>query len=99
MLTQVKFDRLEAACAVSCVLLALIFYQTIERQEFSFSFKASSLVIKKAHQVGVSERFDHASLLLIHNAQGVAPIVHAFFLLFDLKQNLRRWPVLAGDST
>jgi hypothetical protein len=23
--------------------------------------------------------------------------VHAFFLLFDIKQNLRRWPNVAGD--
>jgi hypothetical protein len=99
MLTHVKLDRLRGACAVSCALLALIFLRAIESQEFSFPFKTVSLVINKAHQLTASERIHQAPLLLIHKAQDVPSIVHASFLLFDFKQNLRRWPVLAGDIT
>jgi hypothetical protein len=98
MLTQVKLDRLRAACAVSCALLALIFFRAIESQESSFPFKTVSLVvINKAHQLTASERSHHAPFLLIQNAQVVPPIIYASFLLFDFKQNLRRWPVLGGD--
>jgi hypothetical protein len=83
-----------------CTLLALIFFgATIESQESSFPFKTVSLVINKAHQLTASERLHYAPFLLIHDVQDVPLIVHASCLLFDFKQNLRRWPVLAGDIT
>jgi hypothetical protein len=100
MPTLVKLDRLRAACTMLCVLLALIFFGgIIESQESPFPFRTVSLVINKAHQLTASERLHSAPLLLIHDMQHIPRIVHASCLLFDFKQNLRRWPVLAGDIT
>lgn len=83
MPTQMKLDRLRAACTT---LLALIFFgATIESQESSFPFKTVSLVINKAHQLTASERLHYAPLLVIHDVQDVPLIVHASCLLFELQ--------------
>jgi hypothetical protein len=41
---------------------------------------------------------DHQAVSVVADAvPNDPPVVHASFLLFDFKQNLRRWPVVAGD--
>ena len=39
----------------------------------------------------------HSGAILIGNVRQQKPVIPARFVLFDFKQNLRRWPVLAGD--
>jgi hypothetical protein len=92
--------RITAPGHIAVVLLAGLLVLTLlgagERPATGWGFGAVSLVSGKA------QRFlgdDQAASVLDGAVQHDRPVIHASFLLFDFKQNLRHWPVLAGDIT
>ena len=87
------------AATVSFILLLTflwVFLGTIDGPAVNLGIQAGSVVYKKAKapepQAGVQP-----AMVGIELPSREPPSVHASFLLFDFKQNLRRWPNVAGD--
>ena len=85
---------------VSYLLLLLTFLYafvvTIDGPSVQFGSKSGYEVYKIAKLVD-GERSAQPWPLSIGVSSEDPPPVHASFLLFDFKQNLRRWPNVAGD--
>lgn len=72
------------------------FLGTIDGPAVNFGIDVGSVVCKTAKVLD----WDHGvkpGPLCIGVLPDEPPPVHASFLLFDFKQNLRRWPNVAGD--
>ena len=74
----------------------LAFLGTIDGPAVNFGIGAGS-VVYKAPKVLDCEHGVKPGPLWIGVFPEEPPPVHASFLLFDFKQNLRRWPNVAGD--
>ena len=89
-----------ASRRVSYLLLLLTFLWTfigtIDGPSVQFGSKSGYDVCKVTKLVD-GERSAQAWPLTIGVFPENPPPVHASFLLFDFKQNLRRWPNVAGD--
>ena len=83
--------------AVALGILLLTFARTVEHSASSLAFDAVSLAASKSGRIVESDSYEQPGLVFLGVLADVAPFVHASFLRFDFKQNLRRWPVLAGD--
>jgi hypothetical protein len=85
---------------VSYVLLSLIFLWTfvgtIDGPTVSFG-KDTGSVVYKAPKALTREHGVRTETLWFGILPEEPSPVHASFLLFDFKQNLRRWPNVAGD--
>jgi hypothetical protein len=85
---------------VAYLLLLLIFLwafvDTIDGPAVNFRIAAGSVVYKMPKVVD-REHGSQPGPLWIGVFPEEPPPVHASFLLFDFKQNLRRWPNVAGD--
>ena len=85
---------------IASVILLLTFLWaflgTIDGPAVNFGINAGSLVYKTA-KVPDREPGAEPRLYWIGVFPEEPPPVHASFLLFDFKQNLRRWPNVAGD--
>jgi hypothetical protein len=85
------------ASVLAVVLLALTFPPVVESIQVGFRSETASLFSGKAWQFSNLGKADRIGLKLIAAPRDDSLVVHAFFLLFDFKQNLRRWPNVAGD--
>jgi hypothetical protein len=85
----------QLVCTVSVALLALTFLRAVESIESEFRSETFSLFSSNA--CPFSRQADRVPLKLIGAARDDSLVVHASFLLFDFKQNLRQWPNVAGD--
>jgi hypothetical protein len=72
------------------------FLGTIDGPAVNFGVAAGSAVCKTP-KVLESEHGNQLGPLWIGVIPEEPPPLHASFLLFDFKQNLRRWPNVAGD--
>ena len=85
---------------VAYLLLLLIclwaFVDTIDGPAVNVGIGAGSVVYKMPKVVG-GEHGSQPGPLWLGVFPEEPPPVHASFLLFDFKQNLRRWPNVAGD--
>jgi len=85
---------------VTYVFLSVIFLWaflgTIDGPAVNFGIAACSVVCKTPNVVD-GEHGSQPGPLWIGVFPEEPPPVHASFLLFDFKQNLRRWPNVAGD--
>ena len=87
----------QIAWAVAASLLVVAFMRAVETPVPGFGSAVISLVSSKANRLpGLGDDQQQPSILN-RAPRDVPPAVHASFLLFDFKQNLRRWPVLSGD--
>ena len=85
---------------VLCALLLLSVYCVFLNPAGSaanFVFNGSAIIRSNSPKAFGPERGGHAQPILIGNVRQQQPMVPARFVLFDFKQNLRQWPVLAGD--
>lgn len=73
------------------------FTYAIENSLSGAVFDAVSPAGSKSWRMVESASYEQLGLAFLGVLADVAPFVHASFLLFDFKQNLRHWPVLAGD--
>jgi hypothetical protein len=87
----------QLASTVSVALLALAFLRAVECIESEFRSETASLFSSNACRFSDFMQADRVPLKLIGAARDDSLVVHASFLLFDFKQNLRRWPNVAGD--
>ena len=87
----------QIALSLAVSLLVLTFLSAIERPASGFGLSAVSLVSSKANRLLGLAHDNQAPSALVGAVQHDPPVVHGSFLLFDFKQNLRRWPVVAGD--
>ena len=82
------------------ILLSLIFLWafvgTIDEPSVQFGSN-SGYVVGKMPKLVDGEHSAQSGPLWIGVFPEEPPPVHASFLLFDFKQNLRRWPNVAGD--
>jgi hypothetical protein len=102
MLAHAKNDKNQRppSRTVAYLLLLLIFLwafvDTIDGPAVNFGIAAGSVVCKTPNTLDCEHGVQPGPLWF-----GVfpeePPPVHASFLLFDFKQNLRRWPNVAGD--
>ena len=83
--------------AVALGILTLTFTYAIENSPSGAVFDAVSPAGSKSWRMVESASYEQPGLAFLGVLADVAPFVHASFLLFDFKQNLRHWPVLAGD--
>lgn len=83
--------------AVALGVLTLTFTSSVENSSSGPAFDAVSMVASKSGRIVETDSYEQPALVFLGVLADVAPFVHASFLLFDFKQNLRRWPVLAGD--
>ena len=85
---------------IAYLLLLLIFLWafvgTIDEPSVKFGSN-SGYVVYKMPKVVDGEHASQPGPLWIGVFPEEPPPVHASFLLFDFKQNLRRWPNVAGD--
>jgi hypothetical protein len=81
--------------AVALGILTLTFARVVEQTASGFAFDA--LVGSKSWRVNKSNSYEQPGLVFFGVLAATEPIVPTSFLLFDFKQNLRHWPVLAGD--
>jgi hypothetical protein len=88
-------NRIPSVLAVA--LLALTFSRAVESIDVGFRSESTSLFSSKACRFLNSGQVDRIPLKLIAAARDDSLVVPASFLLFDFKQNLRRWPNVAGD--
>jgi hypothetical protein len=102
MLAHQKNDKKQRAPSrtVAYLLLLLtflwVFLGTIDGPAVNFGV-AAGLVVYKATKVLDWEHGVQPGPLWFEVCPDEPPPVHASFLLFDFKQNLRRWPNVAGD--
>ena len=78
------------------IIFLWTFLGTIDGPAVNLGIAAGSIVCKTP-QVLDSERGVLAGPLSIGVFPQEPPPVHASFLLFDFKQNLRQWPNVSGD--
>jgi hypothetical protein len=97
MIDRAKPYHLTAGLALLCALAAFSTSQFREDQSPSFAFNVVSIISSKAPEFTTSERLHQFPILFVHYGEDAPPFLHPAFLLFDFKQNLRHWPVLAGD--
>jgi hypothetical protein len=88
---------MRVAWTIAVTLLAITFLRAVDSPVSVLGSPAVSLVSTKANRLPGLGHDNQPPLTLVRVVWDVPPIVHAPFLLFDFKQNLRRWPVLAGD--
>ena len=85
-----------SASVILLLAFVWVFLGTIDGPAVNLGIDAGSVVYKNAkaldQQAGAEPR-----LVSIGAYPQEPPRVHASFLLFDFKQNLRRWPNIAGD--
>jgi hypothetical protein len=81
--------------AVALGILTLTFARAVEQTASGFAFDA--LAGGKSGRVVESGSYEQPRLMFLGVLADAQPIIPASFLLFDFKQNLRHWPVLAGD--
>ena len=97
--TNDKYHRRLSRMATSIVLSLIFpwaFVGTIDGLSVQFGSN-SDYVVYKMPKVPGRERDAQPEPLWIGAFPEEPPPVHASFLLFDFKQNLRRWPNVAGD--
>jgi len=89
---------LGTSASVILILLAFVwvFLGTIDGPAVNLGIDTGSVVYKKAKALD-REAGAEPRLVSIGAYPQEPPRVHASFLLFDFKQNLRRWPNVAGD--
>lgn len=86
------------ARVLQALILLWVALGTIDSPAVNLGVDAGSVVYKTLkpldRQQGFAPVLPQIGLFPEHS-----PLVHASFLLFDFKQNLRRWPNVAGDIT
>ena len=89
------------AAAHILLLLTLLwaFLGTVDGPTVNLSSNAGGIVYSKGSSFDKLEHGAQPGLALIGVFQEEPPVIPASFLLFDCKQNLRMWPVLAGDKS
>jgi hypothetical protein len=97
MVSRAKSYYPTVALGLWCILLAASVARFGDNPFNSFPFKIVSLFSSKAPELTASERWHPFPILFVHHRQDASTFLHSAFLLFDFKQNLRHWPVLAGD--
>jgi hypothetical protein len=93
-----KHRPLSRSAAYHLLLLTFLwaFLGTIDGPAVNFGITAGS-VVYKTPKVLDWEHDIQPEPLWFSVFEEEPPPVHASFLLFDFKQNLRRWPNVAGD--
>jgi hypothetical protein len=84
----------QIALTVVVSLLVFTFLGAIEKPASGVGWGTPSLASSKVNRLSGDYQ---AASVIAGAVQSDPPVVHASFLLFDFKQNLRRWPVVAGD--
>jgi hypothetical protein len=98
MLSTGKNNRIEQiAWCVAVIFLVFVCLKAAESPIAEHGFDSVSLINGKASRFVGSGNEEQPAPVFLGFVQHRLPFVHASFLLFDFKQNLRHWPVLAGD--
>ena len=84
------------ARVLQALILLWVALGTIDSPAVNLGVDAGSVVYKTLKALDRQQGFAPA-LPQIGLFPEQAPPIHASFLLFDFKQNLRRWPNVAGD--
>jgi hypothetical protein len=85
------------ACVVALGVLVMTFARASEASASDPRFDVVSLVGGKSGRIVEAASCNQPALVFLGVMADVQPFVPSSFLLFDFKQNLRHWPVLAGD--
>jgi hypothetical protein len=84
-------------CSLLLLSLLWVFYSPADSSAANFVSNGSAIICSKSPKPLGPERDGRLEQVLIRIVRKERPVIPASFLLFDFKQNLRQWPVLAGD--
>ena len=92
------FNKAQRIAAIfAAALLAFPFFQPNESPPPEIGSAVASLSAAKPARLAGLGLGDQLPAALVRRVRDVPQLVHASFLLFDFKQNLRRWPNVSGD--
>jgi hypothetical protein len=83
--------------AVALGILTLTITRAVEHSASGLASDAVSPAGSKSGRILESDNYEQPGMVFFGVLADVAPFVHASFLRFDFKQNLRHWPLLVGD--
>jgi hypothetical protein len=95
---QHRFGRENSAtCVVSLLIFLWAFLGTIDGPMVKLEANSGHLLYQLPKIVKAAEHAGAPGALWTDTFHKDPPPLHPSFLLFDFKQNLRRWPNVAGD--